>query len=280
VMTFWRNLNVTLDRFLTPAVKRILLINVGVWFVLITIDMFSGPTLDLVLRWIGQRPAYSHMYIWQFATYMFVHVGPMHLLGNMLVLCFFGPALEMRWGSRWFWKFYLATGIGAGIFHAAFNLIGVMLGPYDLSLLQATETLLSDPTTWIPGYPRILENYPKVLNAFPELTRNPAEFRQLLLALRHHDSLVSVIGASGSMYGVMLAFAAYRPNQMVLAMAVFPIKIKYLMAFLIFLETTFMATAHQSGISHFTHLSGLAIAYVMLAQRHHSWDIRRWQWLR
>ena len=86
-----------------------------------------------VLLWFGQYPPFSLLgflttsqhipRVWQFLTYAFIHFDVWHLLFNMIVLWFFGPALESdHWGTRYFWIFYLGTAIGAGVFHAVVSL--------------------------------------------------------------------------------------------------------------------------------------------------------------
>lgn len=216
---FFGEFNRMLNRFLTPAVKQILLINVVVFLGLLIFGSLA-PDFDFhFIRLFGESATYSIKkgYIWQFLTYMFIHLEVLHLAFNMLVLWWAAPPLEERWGTKGFWTFYLTVGVGAGIVHALISLLtGFESGP--------------------------------------------------------------VIGASGALYGVMLAYAAYYPESIVYVWGVFPMKIKHLMIIAVILE--FMATSGGSrgGVSNLTHLSGLAIAYVFLSIRHKSWDIRRWQW--
>lgn len=223
-MGFFDELNQGIDQHLTPAVKKIFLINVGVGLSLIVLGVFSSLFIDYFVAFFGLfRPFLFMGCVWQFLTYMFIHVSPMHLLFNMLVLWFFAPELEGRWGSRRFWRFYLTVGVGAGVLH----FVVTVLLKYSAGI-----------------------DY----------------------------ELAPLIGASGALYGVMLAFAAYNPEAVVLFWGIFPIKVKYLVGIMIFL--TFLATAdgRQSGVSNLTHLSGLVIAYVYLSRFHRDWDIRTWRW--
>jgi membrane associated rhomboid family serine protease len=214
-------INRALDRFLTPAVKIILVINVLFFFFLVLIQaVYQQGAAFLVLN-LGHMPASAifRFHIWQFLTFNFVHAEFPHLLFNMLGLFFFAPPLESRWGTRRFWHFYLFTGIGAGIFHA-------------------------------------------------------------LIALATGQTGALIIGASGAIYGVFLAFAAYYPDQPIYLFGVYPIKAKFLLAGMIFM--TFLASANQSGshIAHLTHLGGLIAGYIWLAIHHRDWDVRRWRWTR
>lgn len=222
---FFYEINRKLDQFLTPAVKKIFIINVAVGLLSIVLGSLTmGGFSELLKWWLGLSPGYIlHGAIWQFGTYMFVHLQVMHLLFNMLALWFFAPDLENRWGTRRFWKFYLITGIGAGLLH-----------------FVVTETI------WVTSH--------QLYEAGP------------------------LIGASGALYGVMLAFAAYNPEAVILVYGVFPMKAKYLVALMCFLEFMATASGNEGNVSNVTHLSGLVIAYIYLAIYHKEWDIRRWQW--
>lgn len=218
-----------LDRFLSehlsPAVKTIFLINCGVFLLLFFtgfIPGFAGYRLsDNLMIALANTPTLSlgRLMLWQLVTYMFVQADPFHLLFNMLVLWFFGPSLERRWGTMRFWNFYLVVGAGAAFVYAVLT----------------------------------------------------------LLAGRGN---IPVIGASGAMYGVMLAYAAYHPNTQVYFWGVFPIAIKYLVAIVVLVD--FFSTFNQPAtrISYLTHLCGFAVAFLYLARYHRTSDVTRWRYLR
>ncbi len=97
--------------YLTRTVKILIIINVGMF---VLIHLFRGfPWLTV----FGLVPGYvfARFRLWQLATYMFLHAGLWHLAVNMLMLWFFGPAIESAWGRREFLRFYFFTGIGAGL---------------------------------------------------------------------------------------------------------------------------------------------------------------------
>ncbi len=91
---------------LTPWVKRLLLANLAA-FVLIQV---LGP--PWVFDWFAFQPTRVVTRPWGVLTYMFIHDGFWHVFFNMLILFFFGPPLEERWGSNEFIKFYLLCGLG------------------------------------------------------------------------------------------------------------------------------------------------------------------------
>jgi len=99
---------------LTPAVKALLITNVGVWL----FQMVSGSLAHVRLdRLFGLVPydVTHHLFLWQLVTYMFLHGGFLHIGMNMLALWMFGTELESLWGTRRFTRFYFVTGIGAGL---------------------------------------------------------------------------------------------------------------------------------------------------------------------
>ena len=104
---------------LTPWVGRLIIANAVVLLLLLTI--FTSPALVEALRFapgeVLRRP-------WTFVTYMFVHAGLLHLLGNMLMLFVFGPPVEHRLGGRAFILYYLYCGIGAAVLSLALS--GIM----------------------------------------------------------------------------------------------------------------------------------------------------------
>src|SRR6267143_3251045 len=74
---------------------------------------------------LGLRPAFvlRYFWVWQLATYMFLHGGIFHIVFNMLALWMFGTELERVWGTRYFLKFYFVTGVGAGALTVLFSLL-------------------------------------------------------------------------------------------------------------------------------------------------------------
>ncbi len=91
---------------LTPMVKRLMIANVAVFFV--TLMIGQGNVFD----WFAFQPTRIFVRPWGPITYMFLHGGLMHLALNMLILFFFGPPLEGRWGEREFLRFYAICGLG------------------------------------------------------------------------------------------------------------------------------------------------------------------------
>lgn len=116
---------------LTPWVKRLMVVN-GVIF-LFTV-LLGG---QLVADWFAFHPSRILTRPWGALTYMFVHGGFWHVFINMLMLFFFGPHLERRWGSREFIKFYLICGLGGAALSFLFmpnSVIGASAAVYGVMM--------------------------------------------------------------------------------------------------------------------------------------------------
>jgi membrane associated rhomboid family serine protease len=166
---------------------------------------FTSPVLADVL---GLHPAWVVHYgwIWQLATYMFLHGGIFHILFNMLALWMFGAELERIWGTRYFLKFYFVTGTGAAALTVLFSLL-------------------------------------------------PFGFSQQL-------QYANIIGASGAIYGLLLAYALYFPERPIL-LIVFPVPAKIAVTILGAIALV-SSLGETGGVANATHLGGLLVAYLYL----------------
>src|SRR5205814_3181462 len=106
----------------SPALKALIGANVLVFVARWALAGAAGVNLDWILG-LRSVDVLGRLYVWQLATYMFVHAGLFHILFNMLALWMFGTELERIWGTRYFLKFYFVTGIGAAVLTVAFSLL-------------------------------------------------------------------------------------------------------------------------------------------------------------
>lgn len=104
-----------------PRVVKYLIIANAVVFLWQLITQLTGDTM--VIRFFGLTPylVVRHLYLWQLVTYLFLHAGLFHILINMFVLWMFGSELERIWGERAFLKFYLFSGVAAGVLSVIVN---------------------------------------------------------------------------------------------------------------------------------------------------------------
>jgi len=253
-------------RNLTPVVKNLLLINIVVFF------------LDSLLNGMPNHYLSFYSYLsdkfapYQLFTYMFLHGGFWHLFSNMFGLFIFGPMLERFWGSQRFLQFYIITGIGAGLIYSLVNL-------YEFNNLEnrareyaenpAPGMFFSFLRDYYPNYA-----YDSQINdiavSYAEnadnrsLESSSIAFVQGLSEQRINDS--SMLGASGAIFGILLAFGMLFPNtELFLLFPPIPIKAKYLVAFYgIYTIFAGVQKAPGDNVAHFAHLGGMIVAFVLI----------------
>jgi membrane associated rhomboid family serine protease len=248
---------------LTPMVKNILLINVVVFLLssLIKVDMVD----ILGLRYIHAESFKPY----QFFSYMWMHGGFMHLFGNMLAVLVFGPMLERVWGPTRFLAFYLITGIGAGVLYGAINY-------YEIHQVQvAVENYLIDPNPELfnqlvvehgSRYYNGLYDFIEKFAASPQNSRFIEESKSLANQIYSSQANIPMVGASGAVFGVLMAFGMLFPNTVLyLLFPPIPVKAKYLVMFYGAYEIySEINRSVGDNVAHFAHLSGMLIAFIIL----------------
>lgn len=250
---------------ITPMVKYILIINV---VVLLIQSLLSLPFSD----WFGLRVVFADKFQpFQFITYMWVHGGFYHLLGNMFAVFIFGPLLEQFWGSRKFLTFYLICGIGAGVLFG----IADFFEKYELK--QDTEAYIDNPDPekfqiFILDHRISQRGVQELANFGDRYFENPnntnliAQSKVYVQQIYDLYSNIPMVGASGAVFGILMAFGMLFPNtQLFLLFPPIPIKAKYLVLFYGLYEVyaEFSRTAGDN-IAHLAHLGGMLIAFIMI----------------
>jgi len=248
---------------LTPVVKNLLIINVVV-FILQSITSWMTPTLSL---WkIGS----ANFAPYQFFTYMFAHGGFGHILFNMLGLVFLGPLLEQFWGPKKFITFYLITGIGAGFIYSGIEYVKMN------SLERQVDEYVMNPS---PDNLNVFvdenSNYfgPSIYDFITEFSKQPDnsayinESKAIVKNLYNKAfNFGSMLGASGAIYGILMAFGMLFPNtELMLLFPPIPVKAKYLVLVLggIALYSGLQRSAGDN-VAHFAHLGGMVFAFIMI----------------
>lgn len=198
---------------------------------------------------------------------MFLHGGIGHIFSNMIGLVFFGPRLEMVWGSKRFLFFYFFTGIGAGLFYSLIRFLEI--NPMEVAALQ----FLNTPT------PELYESYllkffPQALNSnFIDAFYAHPDSKLIIIEAKNfvRDSYFAVansptVGASGAIFGILMAFAMLFPNtEIYLFFLPIGIKAKYIVGFYGLYEL-FMGIEKTKGdnIAHFAHIGGMIFAFILV----------------
>lgn len=125
---------------LTPWVKRLLIANAAAFILTWAVGA------DFVFEWFAFQPSKVLTRPWGALTYMFLHGDFWHIFMNMLVLFFFGPPLESKWGSKEFVRYYVVCGLGGVALSFLFvssTIIGASAAVYGIMLAFA----MNWPTT-------------------------------------------------------------------------------------------------------------------------------------
>jgi membrane associated rhomboid family serine protease len=226
---------------MSPVVKNLIFINI-----LMLLAYYAvGSIFDINLnRTLGLYfPLSEQFKPIQIVVHMFLHADFWHLFFNMFALYMFGQVLEQVWGPKRFLIYYFVCGLGAAVTHEtviAFQYVHLAqaLTPENLQLV------LNEGTTY--------------LNQGKVFTDPNMESLQILLN-------TPTIGASGAIFGVLLAFGVLFPNtQLMLLFPPIPIRAKYFVMIYGGIELYMAIKQPGSSIAHAAHLGGMLFGYILI----------------
>jgi membrane associated rhomboid family serine protease len=223
---------------LPPVVKNIIMINVLMLLATYAAEKVFGVDLNSLLGLYF--PKSEQFMPLQIVTHMFMHGGFWHLLFNMYALYIFGQVLENVWGPKRFFIYYIICGLGAALTHEVviafqYNHLVNSISPENMQIFlnNGTEFLNNGDMSSIQSLYNLL-NTPTV-------------------------------GASGAIFGVLLAFGVLFPNtQLMLLLPPIPIKAKYLVIGYGAIELYMAVTQPGSNIAHAAHLGGMLFGYILI----------------
>lgn len=259
-----------------PVVKNLLIINIGMFALSFIIDYIVNGNSSLV-RQLGlyyRDSPYFEPY--QIITHMFMHGSFMHILFNMYALWMFGKVLEMVWGPKRFFIYYMATGLGAAFLHLTvlwwqFSGMQEAISLYSQNPSPDAFTVLVND--FFPEYYKQI--YDKLLVAWSSDVSNQTyinrsiQFLDELYALKIN---IPTVGASGAVFGLLLGFGMLFPNvKLVLLFPPIPIKAKYFVIFYGLFELYLGISNNPSdNIAHFAHLGGMIFGFILIKY----WNIK------
>lgn len=169
----------------------------------------------------------SDFHVYQFITYMFLHGGFTHILFNMFALWMFGSVIERVWGPKKFLFYYIVCGVGAGLIQ---------------ELVQYSNYVIQGMAT-----------YQYVSAGGVQMTTDA------------YINLWTTIGASGAVYGILLAFGMIFPNERLFIIPFpFPIKAKWLIVGYIAIEFFSAMSGPGDGVAHMAHLGGMLFGFLLI----------------
>ena len=169
----------------------------------------------------------SDFSLYQLFTYMFMHANTTHLAFNMFTLWMFGRTMELTWGPRRFLAFYIICGLGAGL----------------------TQEVAQAGSFFLSG-----------LNQYDHVNAGGA-----LMTLPEYLNAWTTVGASGAIYGLLLAFGVTYSNEYImLLIPPIPMKAKYMILLFIAFELFSGFYSGGDGVAHFAHLGGMLFGWFVI----------------
>jgi membrane associated rhomboid family serine protease len=272
---------------ITPVVKQLLIIN---------IIFFAGSQLvrdsayNILSLFYFENPDFK---FWQPLSSMFMHApvynvdsmsNILHIAFNMLGLFMFGSQLEHFWGTKKFLFFYISCGLGACLVHSGINYYEIhslldKVSTLGLSHSEMQQILNIDYKTAFndEGHLQI----GSIKSIMERTNCSQDQFNVLMKASMKFQS--TVVGASGALYGLMVAFTFMFPNiEFLMFPLPIPIKAKYFIP-LILVGDLYMGVTGKSifggpsGIAHFAHIGGALIGFIIMWYwKGNSYNNRRW----
>lgn len=172
----------------------------------------------------------SHFHFFQFFTYMFLHGGFTHLFFNMFALWMFGCVIERTLGPKRFLIYYLVCGVGAGVIQELAQLANFYF------TLKSQNVGFSFSDIFVAGQ-----------------------------QLTHQLNSWNTIGASGAVYGILLAFGMLYPEERIVIFPLpIPIKAKWFVAIYVVIELVSAYTSYGDGVAHMAHVGGMLFGFLLL----------------
>ena len=164
----------------------------------------------------------------QLVTYMFMHGGFSHIFFNMFAVFMFGPILERTWGPKRFLLYYIVCGIGAGLIQEGVQYIHYMV---------------------------------QEMNLYTQV-----DLGNSIIPMEEFLNMMTTVGASGSVYGILLAFGMLFPEERLFIFPLpVPIKAKYFVAGYAVIELMLGISNNPSdNVAHFAHLGGMLFGFLLI----------------
>ncbi|MGM0496688.1 MAG: rhomboid family intramembrane serine protease [Bacteroidota bacterium] len=224
-----------------PVVKNLIIINVLMLLARFTAEQVFQVNLNYELGLF--YPASHQFEPYQIVTHMFMHGGMAHLFFNMFALWMFGRVLENVWGGKRFFIYFFITGFGAAFLHMLVNHIHI-------------QSIMSQMSQ---------DKIDMVMAEGHNIILQQKNYSQPLMGKLNAMLNVPTVGASGAVFGILLAFGMLFPNtQLMLLFPPIPIKAKYFVIMYGALELFLGVSQPGSNVAHFAHLGGMLFGFILL----------------
>jgi membrane associated rhomboid family serine protease len=214
------------SQVLPPVIKNLIIINVIVFLLQWSLQRSGSSFMENYFALHDVRSYFFKPH--QLITYMFLHGGFAHIFWNMLILWMFGSILENYWGPRRFLTFYIVCGVGAAILH-------------------------------------LLVLYHELTPAWQELNNYPIHEQGPFRFDPSTPINTATLGASGAIFGCMVAFGLLFPNSLIYIYALIPVKAKWaVLAYVLFELFSGIENTAGDNVAHWAHLGGGLVGLLLV----------------
>ncbi len=255
---------------LPVVVKNLLIINTIMWLAETVFEKQLGFSMNQMFGLYF--PASTLFVPYQYVTHLFMHGNFIHLLSNMFALWMFGTVLENFWGPKRFLVYYFITGLGAAFIHTLstgyeIGMLSNTISEYAqapdfqafLSLMQNNVMYISRDTL---DQVNVFINKWELMPSDAVLAQQSVAFARELVEFKMN---IPTVGASGAVFGVLLAFGMLFPNHVIYLYFAIPIKAKYFVI-LYGLFELYSGFSNNPGdnVAHFAHLGGMLFGFILI----------------
>lgn len=264
---------------LPTIIKNLIIINALMFFAQKT---FAGPTSSFSVEDYFALHAWQSSLFkpWQMVTHMFLHGDFGHILGNMFALWMFGSVLENVWGPKRFLLFHILCGVGASVIHLF--ILSYQFVPMASELMQLSQLSVSGS----PAFNEAVLAYSKshqiqltrILSENNVSLATPgirSEIMEFLTNNYNKTVNTATLGASGAVFGILMAFVYLFPNTKIYIYFLFPIKAKWL-GVLYFSYELFFAVRNTAGdnVARWAHVGGALVGLLLV----YLWNKKTTRW--
>jgi len=202
---------------------------------------------------------------------MFFHADIKHIFYNMFALWMFGYLLENVWGGKRFLTYYMVTGIGAAVIQTAvsyWHISGYEAAALAYSSAPTPEAFVAFVKSCPPRSQELLDSMNSLLSQW-QLSLDDVHYQRQSVVYAYdlikQQMDIATIGASGAVYGILLAFGMMFPNMLVFIFFLLPIKAKWLVIIYGAIELFYGISNNPSdNVAHFAHLGGMIFGFFLI----------------
>lgn len=257
-------------QILPPVVKNLLIVNGILYLATVVLENKFGYDLS---EYLGLHfPSSQYFYPHQFISHLFMHGSFLHIFSNMFGLWMFGNMLENLWGGKRFFIYYMVCGLGAAFIQTLFTWYEIEQVRHAVENYAAQANPV-DFKLFLTRYKGFVlsEQYEHINNMYMAWQQSPKDVSFINESVSIANDIlknktdVATVGASGAVFGILLAFGMLFPNTIIYIYFAIPMKAKY---FVILYGLFELYSGFQNNpadnVAHFAHIGGMLFGFIMI----------------